>query len=197
MDVEDTVGLLVRHPWVRRRKLSVADYHRMGEVGILQQDERVELIEGEIVRMAPIGSGHSGTVNGFTRQLVMAAGEQAVVSVQNPIRLDNHNEPEPDFALLRPRADFYRHAAPRPADVLLLIEVAQSSLSYDRSVKLALYARHAIPEVWIVDVAAGAVEIWRSPDGDRYVDASRAARDAVLEPSLLPGIRVALTGLLG
>ena len=130
--------LLTRHPWVPRRPLTVAEDHRMGEAGIFTEDDRVELIEGQLVAMTPIGSGHSGTVNGLNYLLVRAVGECGVVAVQNPVLLDNHSEPEPDFAVLKPRPDAYRAAHPRPADVLLIVEVADSSLAYDRTVKRAL-----------------------------------------------------------
>src|SRR6476659_3569905 len=151
----DEPRLLAAHPWVTRRPITVTEYHRMGEVGILGDRDRVELIEGELVAMSPIGSYHHGTVNKLNHALVQAVGERAVVSVQGPVRLDEFSEPEPDLALLKPRPDFYRDAHAGPADVLLLIEVADTSLNYDRAVKRALYARHTIQELWIVDLAAG------------------------------------------
>ena len=117
-------------------------------------------------------------------------GERAIVSVQNPVRLDGFSEPEPDFALLKPRPDFYQDAPAGPADVLLLIEVADTSLNYDRVVKRALYARHAIPEFWIVDLTSGEVEVCREPKADGYATVERIGRDGALEPQLLPGIRI-------
>ena len=130
----DEPRLLAAHPWVTRRPITVTEYHRMGEVGILGDRDRVELIEGELVAMSPIGSYHHGTVNKLTHALVQAVGERAVVSVQGPVRLDEFSEPEPDFALLKPRPDFYQDAHAGPADVLMLIEVADTSLNYDRAV---------------------------------------------------------------
>jgi Uma2 family endonuclease len=189
-------GLLARHPWVPRRPLTVAAYHRMGEVGILTEDDRVELIEGELVAMTPIGSHHSGTVNALTYALVHAVGERGVVTVQNPVRLNDRTEPQPDFTVLKPRPDFYRSATPLADDVLLLVEVADSSLSYDRAVKLPLYARHGIPEVWIVNLAAGAVEVHRMPTGDRYAASDRVGGDGRLEPALLPGVVIDVSALL-
>ena len=194
--MEDAGGLL-HHPWIVRWKLDVHEYHRMGEAGILTDDDRVELIEGELVQMSPIVSGHSGTVNALTRLLVLAAGNRAMVSVQNPVRLDVHNEPQPDFALLRPRADDYRSELPAPADVLLLIEVADSSLRFDRLVKLPLYARHRIPEVWIVDLPAGAVEVCRGPTPEGYARVVREGRGASVEPEALPGLRLRVDAILG
>lgn len=190
-------GLLTRDPWVIRRVLTVAEYHRMGEAGILTEDDRVELIEGELIAMAPIGSAHSGTVNGLTRLLVLAVGNRGVVAVQNPVQLDNLSEPQPDFSVLKPRDDDYRRATPRPDEVLLIVEIADSSLAYDRNVKRSLYARHGIPEFWIVNLTAGEVEVCRSPAGGTYTALSRAGRDAVLEIQLLPGTAIPVAALLG
>jgi Uma2 family endonuclease len=186
----DEPRLLVANPWVTRRPITVSEYHRMGEVGILGERDRIELIEGELVAKSPIGSHHHGTVNQLTHSLVLAVGEHAVVSVQGPVRLDDFNEPEPDFALLKPRPDFYRDAHPGPADVLLLIEVADTSLNYDRAVKRALYARHSIPELWIVDLTSREVEVCRQPKHDGYAMIERVGRDGMLEPGLLSGVRI-------
>lgn len=194
---QDASGLLERAPWVRRHRLSVRDYYRMAEAEILGPDERVELIEGEIVEMAPIGSGHGGTANRLTRRLVMAVGERGVVAVGNPLRLSDDSEPQPDLLVLRPRADDYAGAHPTPPDVLLLIEVADSTLRTDRIVKLPLYARHGIPEVWIVNLPEGIIETYRDPDGEAWRATRRAGRDEVLEPALLPGLRVAVAEVLG
>jgi Uma2 family endonuclease len=190
-------GVLTRTPGIARRKLTVAEYHRMGEAGILTEDDRVELIEGELIAMSPIGSDHSGTVNTLNRLLVRLVGDRGVVAVQNPVQLDDLSEPQPDFSVLRPRPDDYRRSTPRPADVLLIIEVANSSLSYDRSVKRTLYAHHGIPEFWIVNLAGGSVEVCRAPSGDAYASISRAGRDAILEPELLPGVAIPVATLLG
>jgi Uma2 family endonuclease len=189
--------LLTRNPWVTRRPLTVAEYHRMGEAGILTEDDRVELIEGQLIAMSPIGSDHSGTVNALNRMLVRAVGDRGVVAVQNPVQLDDLSEPQPDFSVLKPRADDYRRATPRPAEVLLIIEVANTSLAYDRAVKRALYARHGIPEFWIVNLAASEVEVCRTPTGDHYASVSHVGREGVLEPELLPGVTIPVAALLG
>lgn len=191
------MGLLTRDPWVTRRPLTVAEYHRMGEVGILNEDDRVELIEGELIAMSPIGSEHSGTVNAFNQCLVEAIGRRGIVSVQNPVQLDDLSEPQPDFAVLKPRADFYRRATPRPTDVLLIIEVADSSLAYDRNVKRSLYAKHGIPEFWIVNLTAGEIEVCRTPENGQYASVSAVRRDGVLEPQSLPGAVIPVAALLG
>ena len=185
----DEPRLLAANPWVTRRPITVTEYHRMGEVGILGDRDRVELIEGELVAMSPIGSYHHGTVISLTQGLVRAVGDRAMVSVQGPVRLDDFSEPEPDFALLKPRPDLYRDAHAQPSDVLLLIEVADTSLNYDRAVKRTLYARHGISELWIIDLNAGEIEVCRQP-GAGYAAITRVGRDGVLEPELLPGVRI-------
>ena len=174
MDREE-LGVLSRYPAALRRLLTVDEYHRMGEAGILTDDDRVELIEGELVAMAPIGSEHVAATNALTHLLVLAVGDRGIVSVQNPVRLTRRSEPQPDFAVLKPRDD-YRTTLPRPEDTMLAVEVANTSLDYDRNVKLALYARSGIPEVWIVNLAAMEVEVYRSPVADSYTFVALAGR---------------------
>lgn len=190
-------GLLTRNPWVMRRPLTVAEYHRMGEVGILTEDDRVELIEGQLIATSPIGSAHAGTTNKLNRLLVRVVGDRGVVAVGNPVQLDDLSEPQPDFTVLKPRDDDYVRSTPRPSDVLLMIEVADSSLSYDRNVKRSLYARHGIPEYWIVNLAAGEIEVCRAPEGETYASVASHGRDRVLEPLLLPGAVIPVAALLG
>jgi Uma2 family endonuclease len=193
----DRASLLARYPAVPRHLLTVDDYHRMGEAGILSEDDRVELIEGELVEMAPIGSEHAAAVTDLNYLLMVAVGEKALVSPQNPVRLDRHSEPQPDFALLKPRPDRYRSALPTPQDTLLIVEVAHSSLAYDRAVKLALYASHSIPEVWIVNLAANEVEVYRKPQGDRYTECACVGRSEVVEINALPGIGIEVGKVFG
>ena len=192
-----SASLLSRNPWVVRRPFTVVEYHRMGEAGILSESDRVELIEGELVAMSPVGSRHAGVINKLNRMLVLAVGDRGLVSVQNPIRLDDRSEPEPDVAVLRPRADDYVEATPGPEDVLLVIEVADSSLSYDRTVKAPLYAAHGLPEFWIVDLAGRAIEVHRRPAEGRYTDVSRVGASDKLELVLLPGVWVPVAAVLG
>jgi len=166
--------------------LTVDEYHRMGEAGILTEDDRVELIEGELVAMAPVGSEHIAATNALTRLLVLAVGDRGIVSVGNPVRLSRHSEPQPDFAVLKPRDD-YRTSLPRPEDTMLAVEVANTSLGYDRNVKLALYARSFIPEVWIVNLAAEEVEVYRTPVADSYTSVAPAGRSDTLTIKAIPG----------
>ena len=167
----------------------------MGETGALAPDARVELIDGEIVDMPPIGSVHAGIVNQLNRMLGQAVGDTAVVGVRNPVELSNRSEPEPDLTLLRPRDDFYKRAHPRPADVLLVIEVADSSLAWDHDVKRPLYARHGIPEVWIVDVGGGRLLTFAEPTDDGYARVSRRSDLSAVPVSMLDGLQVNLSTL--
>lgn len=153
---------------IHRHRFTVTDFHRMGEVGILTEDDRLELLDGEIFNMSPIGSSHGGRIKRLTYLLTQAVGEQAIVAVQDPVVLDDHSEPEPDLALLRPRPDFYTDSHPRPSDVLLLIEVADSTLQTDRDIKVPLYARHAIPEVWIVAIPQRQILRFAHPEQGVY-----------------------------
>jgi Uma2 family endonuclease len=180
---------------VTRRRFTVHDYHRMGEAGILHEDDRVELIEGEIVEMAAIGTRHFSCVNGLTRLLVRSVGDEAIVSVQNPVRLNEHTEPQPDLAVLRVRD--YRESLPMPEDVLLLIEVSDTTLRYDRNLKLPLYARAGILEVWIVDLSGEVIERHTDPSGDSYRHTERARRGDRIECSTLPNLTLTVNDVLG
>jgi Uma2 family endonuclease len=185
--------MAVRQPY----RFTVEDYHRMAEAGILGEDDRVELIEGEIVEMPPIGSPHGGTVKALIHLFSRAVGDRALVSAQDPVRLSDISEPQPDLMLLRPRPDFYRNAHPTPADVLLLIEVADTSVAYDRSKKLPLYARAGIPEYWLVDLERGVLEVYRSPAGDGYAEVHELGAGARVAPASLPDAELDVGEILG
>jgi Uma2 family endonuclease len=178
-----------------RHRLSVVDFHRMGEAGIFPEGQRVELVDGEIVDMTPIGSGHSGTINRLAKAIERAVGDRAIVAIQNPVVFGQHSELQPDLALLKPREDFYSRSHPGPTDVLLLVEVADSSLRYDREVKIPLYARHGLPEVWLVDLVHRQLLVHRSPDsgGFREVRVADALED--LRPMCLADIGIDLRGI--
>ena len=152
----------------RRHGFSRDDYYRMAAAGILGEDDRVELIEGAIIDMAPIGSRHGGAVMRLDHALQQVIGPNAQVSVQNPLLLNDRTEPQPDLLVLRPRPDFYSREHPGPADVFLLIEVAETSLVYDRDVKLPLYAAHGISEAWLVDLEGGRLGVYRQPGPAGY-----------------------------
>jgi Uma2 family endonuclease len=183
---------------VRRHRYTVEDYYRMGEVGILAPDARVELIDGEVIEMPPIGAPHASVVTDLQNRLIAAVGQKAIVRVQNPIHLGRHDEPQPDIALVTPQTSKYRAHHPEPPDVLLLIEVAETSPRVDRDLKLGLFARAAIPEVWLVDLKAGHVTRFRAPSETGYGESEILGLDS---PVPVPGLPsppswVDLSGLL-
>lgn len=184
-----------------RLKLTLAQYRAMGEHGILPRGLRVELIDGEIIEMAPIGPPHVGALNRINGLLVRLCEGRAVVSPQHPLEIDDHNEPEPDLCLLRWRESFYADRHPLPADVLLLIEIADSSLRYDSTTKLSLYARAGVPRYWIVDVREQSAAEWTKPDSGRYLVQRRLRagdRIALGDPgSPLEGLEIEVADLLG
>lgn len=178
-----------------RRRFTVDEYYRMGAAGILKPEDRVELIEGEIVQMSPIGSRHAGMVAFMTRLFVHAVGDRAIVQVQNPVRIGDHSEPEPDLMLLKPRSDFYTSAHPRPSDVFLLIEVADTSAESDREVKVPLYARAGIGEFWLVSLDQKQIEVYRDPQGDAYASTRIHSLGSSVSPQAFQDIRVSIDDL--
>lgn len=178
-----------------KHRLNVGEYCRMAETGILAPDARVELINGEIIDMAPLGSKHAACVKRLGKLLNLRLDGTAIVSVQDPLRLSEFSEPEPDVALLKLRDDFYASAHPGPQDTLLVIEVADSSLEYDRDVKLPLYAAHGIPEVWLVDLEGKHLSTYREPSGNKYRQIETPASLDALTPRLLPRLALDLSDL--
>lgn len=178
-----------------RFKLTVEQYHRMGELGILRPDDRLELIDGELVRMAPIGSMHGGLVSRLNRLLVERVGRAGIVSPQNPVVLSEVTEPQPDLSVLRWRADDYTADTPQAGDTLLVIEVSDSSLRFDRDVKLGFYAQAAVPEVWIVDVRARRLLAFRAPAGRGYSEALTLGAGESVRCQALPALQVGLDEL--
>jgi Uma2 family endonuclease len=175
-----------------RHRLTVGDYYRMAEAGILPPEERVELIEGEIIDVPPPGSRHAGTIDHLVDILKEAVGRRAIVRSQNPLRLDDYTEPQPDIVLLRPRPDFYKSSHPNAKDVLLVIEVADTSLRYDRDVKVLLYARHGIPEVWLIKLDGEWLTRHRDPREGMYQQVDQPSIGSALDIAALADLRVEL-----
>lgn len=171
-----------------RHRFTIDEYHRMGEAGIFHEDSRVELIDGDVFHMCPIGTRHTGGVNRLTALLIRRLGARAVVSVQNPMILDDFSEPQPDLTVLAFRSDYYEGAHPRPSDTLLAIEVADSSLSYDRRIKANLYARKHVRELWIVDVVGKALDVYRRPSASGYREHQRLMRGKRVAMSAFPRV---------
>ena len=184
-------------PAITKRRFSVREYDLMVDVGILSPRDRVELIDGEIVQMAAMGSYHAGCVLYLSTAFSQMLGQRAFVNVQSPVRLSERSEPEPDVALLRPRADFYRDAHPRPADVMLIVEVSHSTVEYDRDVKTPLYAEAGIPEIWLVNLDEDFIDGLSDPDGAGYRTARRYVRGERIAPALLPDAALEVSEILG
>jgi len=168
------------------RRFTVSEYHRMAEAGILGEDDPVELIDGQIYVMSPIGSQHAACVDRLTRLFILALHNQVLVRTQNPILLAPDSEPEPDVALLTPRDDAYAARHPRPDEVMLIVEVSGSSLEFDQTTKLPLYAQAGIPEVWIVALQADQIHIYREPSASGYAEHTTCERGDALTIQALP-----------
>jgi len=181
-----------------RRRFTIDEYRRMGEAGILADDPRIELIAGTIVVREPTGARHAGTVDRVAHLFFSRLAGRAIVRIQNPVAFpDEMSELQPDVALLRRRSDFYSSAHPGAADVLLLIEVADATLRLDRRVKIPLYARAGIGEVWLLDLTAEGVEVFRAPSPGRYSDVTRLGRGARLAPLAFPDLSLVVDDLIG
>ena len=181
---------------IERVLITVDEYDHMIQAGIFSEDVQLELIEGELIKMSSIGSGHASTIRLITRLLYAQASAQAIIAVQDPIRLAR-SEPQPDLALLRPRPDGYKDSHPQPADILLVIEVADTSVDYDRTVKVPLYGRSGIAEVWLFDLIEGVVEVYRNPAATGYRSKQTYAAGDGLTAEALPGLTLSVAEILG
>ena len=182
---------------VARRFFTVDEYHRLGAAGVFSRNEHVELIDGEILKKTPITSRHAASVNRTAKLFNDLLGDRIIVSVQDPIVLNDYSEPEPDIALLKPRDDFYAQALPATADVLLIIEVADTSLDYDRDIKLPAYSRSGVPEVWLADISAETVTAHSEPANGVYRTVRSYRRGDSITPLHFPDLSVAVTSILG
>jgi Uma2 family endonuclease len=178
------------------RRFTVDDYTKMGEFGILNPDERVELVDGVVITMSPIGDPHESCVDALTNLLVRALGARMHLSVQNPIRLDDYSAPQPDITVSTPREDFYRRRRSTPDDVLLLIEVMDTSHRVDRRVKLPRYARAGIPEVWLVDLKAFVIEVYKNPQNGEYSSPACRRPGEMIAPEAFPDVSLPVSTIL-
>jgi Uma2 family endonuclease len=172
-----------------RRQFTVDDYARMRETGILNEDDRVELLDGEIYIMSPLGPLHIALVNRLNKLLMKYVGDDALLSVQNSVRLDDYSEPQPDIAVLRPRDDDYEQELARPDDILLLIEISDTSVEYDRDQKLPRYAASEIAEVWIIDANQQIVEQYTQPLQGQYTQIHKCLKGNTIQSLMMPKIR--------
>jgi Uma2 family endonuclease len=191
MDTVYDTGILSRYP-VPRHRLTRRDYYRLAEAGILGEDDRVELLEGQLVDMSAIGPRHALAVDALNELLVMAAAGRAAVRVQNPIVLDDNSEPQPDFTLVRRPWDGYPHEHPRPSDIYLLIEVADSSLEFDLGAKLELYASAGIREFWVADLTSNRLLVHRRPRDGRYASVAVVDMSGTVQVEALPDVTISV-----
>lgn len=182
---------------VVKKLFTVDDLYRMADAGIIEYGERVELIEGEIIEMSPIGDRHAQVVNRATMIFARGVGDRAVVAVQNPASMDRYNEPQPDIVLIRPREGFYGTTKPAADDILLMIEVADSTLRKDMKLKLPVYARNGVREVWIVDLKNDVIHLFRQPKDRVYEIAELVHRGGVVRCSAFPDFEIQAGEILG
>ena len=182
---------------IKRRLFTVQEYHLMSEAGVFDEDDRVELIEGEIIVMAAIGTRHASCVKRLVRRLSAIPEELAILGVQDPIQLSERTEPQPDVVLLQPHSDYYATAHPIPSEVLLLVEVSDSTVDFDRDVKVPNYARSLIQEVWLVDLVENCLEVYRQPGPNGYSLMLKFWRGQQVAPLAFPELEVSVDFILG
>ena len=181
----------------QKHRFNISDWHQMGKQNLFLPDARMELIEGEIIDMVPIGTSHAGCVSWLNHFFVTQVAGSAIVKVQDPVQLGNFSEPQPDLMILRPEPHFYRKRHPTSVDVLLLIEVAESTLNYDRRTKMPLYARYGIVEAWIVNLEQNCIEVYLKPQAAGYQKQHIFQSGEVIIPSQLELIKVSVSAVLG
>ena len=182
---------------IARRHFNIIEYYRMTEAGILSQGDRVELIDGEVIEMSPINSRHAACVDRLNKLLNRLVEQDVIVRVQDPIILDDYSEPQPDLSLLRPRHDFYAEGHPTPADVLLVVEVADSSTQVEREIKLPLYAQAMLPEVWLISLPDDTIERYSQPADGAYQLAQTLKRGEVLISTIILNLNLDVAAILG
>lgn len=179
------------------KKFTIEQYHKMGESNIFHPEERLELIKGEIIKMSPVGLKHITAINRLTNLLVYELHQKALISVQNSIQLDDYSEPQPDVVLAKPRADFYGNQPIKPEDIYLLIEVSDSTIKYDRKVKIPLYAENKIEEVWLVNLNNNTLEVYREPENNSYQNFQKLNSKKAISPLAFPELMINLTEIFG
>lgn len=182
---------------VLKRRFTVKDYHKMGEIGVFENDEKTELINGEIIKMSPIGKRHASCVNRCNRLFYQTLGDRILISVQNPIQLNDLSQPQPDLVLLQPRPDFYEKQHPQPSDILLLIEVADTTIEFDQQVKIPLYCQNHIQEVWLIDLNQNIIRMYRTPTANGYQFIQLFEPEQTLALGAFPDVTINVNEILG
>jgi Uma2 family endonuclease len=179
------------------RKFTVEQYHKMADVGILTEDDRVELIKGEILEMSPIGLKHAASVKRLNSIFQRKLGNKTIIGVQDPIQLNDNSAPQPDVTLLKPRIDFYETEIPKPEDILLIVEVADTTIHYDRDIKIPLYAENGILEVWLIDINNQSLTIYRQPTKEGYQIIQTLDITHKLSPLAFPDVTININEIFG
>jgi Uma2 family endonuclease len=179
-----------------KRFFTVAEYHKMGEVGIISPNDRVELLDGEIIKMSPIGSLHAACTKRINKLIMPLIQDVAILGVQDPVEISDYSEPEPDISVLKYREDFYASSHPKSSDILLIIEVADSTLESDRRDKLPKYARAGIAETWLVNLPKELIEVHTNPVKGIYQNIRLYQRDDIISSQVLPQIKVVVDEIL-
>jgi len=178
-------------------RFTIEEYHRLTQTGILHEDDNVELIEGRIVDMTPIGTKHASCVTRLNEIFSERLQRSVIISVQNPIYINEYSEPEPDIAILKRRSDFYSERLPCPDDILLIIEVADTSIEYDKVIKIPLYAKAKVQEVWIINLLDNAIEVYRSPSSEGYRIVTKIDHTLTVSPQSFPDVNITSAQILG
>jgi Uma2 family endonuclease len=189
------MSFAVMNDLLPRHRITVDEYYRMAEVGLIAPDARTELIEGEVIEMPRVGSPHAGTVDQLEHLLRTTLGDSFRIRVQHPVHLDNYSEPQPDLAVVPSRKDFYQSRHPTAEDTYLIVEISQSSLRTDLTAKVPLYARHQVPEVWVVDIEHHRIHFFRSPKNGIYTEVSFTDKPGVRVLASLPEVKIDLSAL--
>jgi Uma2 family endonuclease len=179
------------------RKFTVEEYEKMSAQGIIKPDEKVELIRGEIIKMSPMGTRHAACIDRLIPLLYQKLGKRIILRVQNPIRLNDNSQPEPDLSLLIPRSDFYISAHPQPEDIYLIIEVSDSTLDYDRNTKIPLYAEANIKEVWLVNLQEECLEVYRYPANGIYQNIQKYYQGEIIFIESFPSTELNILEIIG
>lgn len=178
------------------RKISIETYHKMVEIGVFNEDERIELIRGEIIEMSPVGIKHATCVKKLNQLFAQKLGIKIILGVQDPIKLNDNSEPQPDLVLLKPKSDFYATGHPKPEDILLLIEVSDRSIEYDRQIKIPLYAENKIQEVWLININESLIQVYQNPQGKLYKNITNYQINDTINLTCFPDCQIKVNKVL-
>ena len=192
-----TVATIEKNAAVVPKRFNVEEFRKMTEVGILPEESGWEVIDGYLIDKMSIGSKHASTVKRLNRIFTNLVGNEAIISIQDPIRVDEYNEPEPDVALLKSRKDFYAESHPTPQDVLLLIEVSDSTVEFDREIKKTLYAKAEVAEFWLVNLKENTVECYSSPKNGNYRLAKILEKGKTIKSETIEKLTLQVEEILG